>query len=66
MNRAELQKRLVAAEKRATEAREGWRAAVEALRWCGGAADFQRQGRAREGWLRVVVPVLDGWEERKP
>ena len=32
---------------------------VDALRWCSGSADFAPEGQAREGWQRVVQPLLD-------
>ncbi len=32
---------------------------VDAIEWMGGSADFSPNGQAREGWLRVVKPVLD-------
>lgn len=31
---------------------------IEALRWCGGSADFGDGGQARKGWLKVVEPLL--------
>jgi len=30
----------------------------EALRWCGGSADFGLGGKARDGWLHVVEPLI--------
>jgi len=30
----------------------------EALIWCSGSDDFQEGGKAREGWLKIVVPFL--------
>lgn len=32
---------------------------VEALIWCGGSEDFAHGGKAREGWLKTVLPLLD-------
>ena len=29
-----------------------------ALLWCGGSADFNEGGVAREGWLKVCAPLL--------
>ena len=31
-----------------------------ALLWCGGSADFNEGGVAREGWLKVCAPLLKG------
>lgn len=31
---------------------------IEALRWCGGSADFQEGGKARKGWERIVKPLI--------
>ena len=31
-----------------------------ALFWCGGSADFNEGGVAREGWLKVCAPLLKG------
>lgn len=31
-----------------------------ALLWCGGSADFNDGGVAREGWLKVCAPLLEG------
>lgn len=31
---------------------------LEALRWCGGSADFGDGGQAREGWLKICDPLL--------
>jgi len=36
--------------------------ARELLIWCGGASDFAPEGKAREGWLRDVVPFLESIE----
>lgn len=33
-------------------------AAIEALKWAGGSEDFGPNGRAREGWEKLVAPVL--------
>ena len=30
----------------------------EALIWCGGSADFAHGGRARKGWVKIVLPLL--------
>lgn len=30
----------------------------EALQWCGGSKDFVDGGQARQGWLKIVVPLL--------
>jgi hypothetical protein len=30
-----------------------------ALIWCSGARDFQPDGEAREGWLKVCKPLID-------
>lgn len=35
-------------------------AAEDALIWCSGAGDFQDGGKAREGFERLVRPILDG------
>lgn len=32
----------------------------EALVWCGGSADFGPGGQAREGWLKLCAPLLQG------
>lgn len=37
-------------------------ALLDALRWCGGSADFGHGGQAREGWQRNVAPLLDNAE----
>jgi hypothetical protein len=29
----------------------------EALRWCGGSADFNEGGQARKGWLKICEPL---------
>ena len=31
----------------------------DCLVWCSGSADFGDGGKAREGWLRVVIPARD-------
>jgi hypothetical protein len=31
----------------------------EALIWCSGADDFAPDGKAREGWEKIVKPLLD-------
>ena len=31
-----------------------------ALFWCGGSADFNEGGVAREGWLKMCAPLLKG------
>lgn len=49
----ELVERLAELERRSA-------ALGEALRWCGGSPDFQEGGQAREGWERVVAPLLGG------
>ncbi len=33
--------------------------ALEMLRWCGGSADFNPGGVAREGWVRGVHPLIE-------
>jgi len=33
-------------------------ALLDALRWCGGSADFGHGGQAREGWQRKVAPLF--------
>jgi len=38
-------------------AREALLEAKHALFWCGGSDDFSDGGKAREGWLKVVMPV---------
>ena len=30
----------------------------KALEWCSGSDDFQDGGKAREGWLKICVPLL--------
>lgn len=35
-----------------------------ALIWCGGSADFGPGGKARKGWLKLVVPLLDAPADR--
>lgn len=32
--------------------------AADAIVWCSGSDDFAPEGKAREGWKRVVRPVL--------
>jgi hypothetical protein len=34
----------------------------DALIWCSGSQDFSDGGQAREGWLRVCAPLIDGAE----
>jgi hypothetical protein len=50
-------------ESLAAAKREGAREAVaryrEALIWCGGSDDFSPRGKAREGWEKIVLPLLD-------
>ena len=31
----------------------------EALMWCGGSGDFSEEGQAREGWAKLVAPLID-------
>jgi hypothetical protein len=31
---------------------------INALRWCGGSSDFAQDGEAREGWEKIVLPLL--------
>jgi len=31
----------------------------EALQWCGGSEDFQLVGKARKGWEKIVMPLLE-------
>lgn len=31
----------------------------EALMWCSGSIDFAPEGKARQGWLKIVQPLLD-------
>lgn len=31
----------------------------EALIWCGGSEDFQLGGRAREGWEKICLPLIN-------
>jgi len=31
---------------------------IDALRWCGGSADFQIDGKARRGWNKIVIPLI--------
>lgn len=38
--------------------------AHDALVWCSGSGDFQEEGKARKGWLKVVKPVLDDLTSR--
>jgi hypothetical protein len=38
-------------------------AAVEALIWCSGSADFNEGGFAREGWLKICEPILRAEKE---
>lgn len=36
-----------------------WVEALEdALVWCSGSQDFQPEGKAREGWLKLCAPLL--------
>lgn len=37
-----------------------------ALLFCSGAEDFQIGGKAREGWEKLCVPLLQGNSEKKP
>ena len=30
---------------------------IEALQWCGGSADFQKEGIARKGWEKIAKPL---------
>ena len=30
----------------------------DALRWCGGSADFGEGGKARIGWLKICNPLV--------
>lgn len=32
----------------------------EALIWCSGSADFGPNGQAREGWIKLCAPLLEG------
>jgi hypothetical protein len=41
-------------------------ALVEALIWCGGSQDFAPDGVAREGWERVVLPLLAPTPDEAP
>lgn len=31
---------------------------LDALQWCGGSGDFSPEGKAHEGWEKVVIPLL--------
>ena len=31
----------------------------EALIWCSGSDDFQEDGKARKGWLKICKPLID-------
>ena len=31
----------------------------EALIWCGGSGDFSEEGQAREGWAKMIAPLID-------
>lgn len=31
----------------------------EALIWCSGSDDFQEEGKARKGWLKICKPLLN-------
>jgi hypothetical protein len=31
---------------------------IEALVWCSGASDFAPEGKAREGWEKIVAPLI--------
>jgi hypothetical protein len=33
---------------------------IEALIWCSASQDFQEGGQAREGWLKICKPLIDG------
>lgn len=33
-------------------------ALLSALQWCGGSADFNTDGKARKGWLKICAPFL--------
>lgn len=35
----------------------------EALEWCSGSDDFNEGGKAREGWLKLCRPLLEGTQE---
>ncbi len=37
-----------------------------ALAWCSAADDFQIGGKAREGWEKLCVPLLQSGSEKKP
>ena len=54
----ELKDRAESAEARATRAEEQIAALRAALQWCGGSQDFAPGGVAREGWMRMCVPLL--------
>ena len=31
---------------------------IEALQWCGGSDDFQINGKARQGWNKIVTHLI--------
>ncbi len=31
---------------------------IAALQWCSGSSDFGHKGQAREGWLKIVKPLI--------
>ena len=37
----------------------------EALIWCGGCTVFGPGGQAREGWIRIVQPLLELEKQQK-
>jgi len=32
---------------------------IEAIQWCSGSADFGEGGQARDGWNKIMPPLLD-------
>lgn len=54
----DLARALIASEAARKLAEERLAKAVEALIWCSGSDDFQVDGKAREGWLKLCAPIL--------
>lgn len=54
----DLARAIIASEAARKLAEEGLAKAVEALIWCSGSDDFQVDGKAREGWLKLCAPIL--------
>ena len=54
----DLARALIASEAARKLAEERLAKSVDALIWCSGSDDFQDDGKAREGWLKLCAPIL--------